>query len=132
MGRHKGHTDKTLKMRQAAHLLKLKGLTYAEIGKMLKVSRQRAQQLVRPPEEIYKLVQAIAESKCQRCNIPIRSGHVHHKSYNDGSYSDLDELVYLCVSCHAACHTHVHPDAAKSLTRFWNNWNGKDIPTIKL
>jgi len=83
--------------------LRLRGMTYAEIGKALGVSRQRAQQLVRPPRPIYEAVKARAGGKCELCGLEISNGHVHHKErVND--YNGLDNLQYLCVVCHKGEH----------------------------
>jgi hypothetical protein len=85
--------------------MKLKGMTYAEIGKALGVSRQRAQQMVRPPKAIYDAVQDRAKGRCEHCGIELQRGHVHHKEGDDVGYNDLRNLEYLCISCHRAVHS---------------------------
>jgi DNA-directed RNA polymerase subunit RPC12/RpoP len=90
---------------------KLQGLTYQEIGDLLSISRQRAQQLVRPPRAIYDLVRKKANYKCQECQVEIKAGHVHHEDRDD--YNDIANLVYLCVSCHK--NRHVWLDIDKEL-----------------
>ncbi len=83
----------------------MRGLTYSEIGSSLGLSRQRVQQLVRPPAAIYRFVHARAHGRCETCHVHTRSGHVHHKSLNDtDNYNDVDNLAYLCVSCHRIAH----------------------------
>lgn len=91
--------------RNKAMELRLKGLSYTEIGKNLSVSRQRAQQLTRPSAEVYRQVRERVDSKCELCGVTLRSGHVHHKRV-EGSldYNDLDNLMYLCISCHRIVH----------------------------
>ncbi len=101
MGRHKA-TQPSEAMNQALRL-RLKGLSYAEIGKAMGISRQRAQQLIRPSADIYNFVRRRAESRCQDCGIELVSGHVHHLNQVD-NYNDPDNLMYLCVSCHAIAH----------------------------
>ncbi len=90
--------------KQRAIELKLKGLTYAEIGKELGFSRQRAQQLVRPPQEIYSYVRSKAKFKCEGCAVRLESGHVHHVD-NTENYNDVDNLEYLCAACHSQKHS---------------------------
>jgi len=92
-----------LNSRTQAIELKIKGLTYEEIGKVLGVSRQRAQQLTRPSVEIFNFVKKRAGGKCESCGVRLNSGHVHHLD-NTEDYNDIDNLKYLCVSCHAAAH----------------------------
>ena len=78
---------------------KLKGWTYAQIGRKLGVSRQRAQQLVRPPKAVYDLVRKRAGGCCQECGVEVGSGQVHPEDFND-----VDGLKYLCVACHVKAH----------------------------
>lgn len=93
------------KMREKAMELRLKGLTYAEIGAALYVSRQRAQQLTRPEPGIYNMVRDRAESKCEDCGVELAGGHVHHKDQQADNYNDVSNLAYLCLGCHAQQHT---------------------------
>ena len=86
--------------------LRLKGLSYREIGEALGVSRQRAQQLTRPPRYVYEWVRHKAGRRCEACNVRLDSGHVHHKELGKvDDYNDMPNLVYLCASCHRAAHT---------------------------
>lgn len=90
-----------------AQELYLAGRSYREIGEALGVSRQYIQQLVRPPAIVYNLVKQLANGCCQRCGIAVRSGHVHHVSTTDRTlddFNDLDNLKYLCPSCHRIEH----------------------------
>jgi len=84
--------------------LKLLGYTYAQIGKELGVSRQYAQQLVRPPRAIYELVKARAAGRCEECHDTVQNGHVHHKGGNGEDFNDVPNLTYLCLSCHTTIH----------------------------
>lgn len=85
----------------------LKGLTYGEIGMELGVSRQRAQQMIRPTTAIYNLVRARANESCESCGVKLGNGHVHHKT-TDGKtpedFNDVSNLMYLCASCHGRKH----------------------------
>ena len=96
-------TDTGRQRYQLAIDLKLKGLSYNEIGLQMGISRQRAQQLIRPPRIIYNLVRARANSKCQNCHVELTAGHVHHKE-NKEDYNDVENLEYLCISCHKLVH----------------------------
>lgn len=77
---------------QEIRTLKASGKTYAEIGKLIGVSRQRVQQRLRvktePPE---------------RCHICGNSGklHAHHLDYLSGDH------IWLCISCHRTKHTNM-------------------------
>lgn len=90
-------------IRNRAHDLYLKGLTYAEIGKEMGVSRQRAQQLVKPPTPVMDFIRKRAGGACEQCKIALANGHVHHMS-NDAGFNDIDNLQYLCISCHQTKH----------------------------
>jgi hypothetical protein len=90
------------KHRQALEL-RLKGLTYAEIGSLLGVSRQRAQQLVKPPQHIYDEIRALAKSRCADCGVLINNGQLHHTKSDPTvleGFNDPANLVYLCIACH--------------------------------
>lgn len=92
------------KISQAVALeMRLKGLTYAEIGKSLGCTRQRVQQLIRPPMATYNFIKRRANNKCEQCGIELSSGHVHHVSCVE-NYNDIENLQYLCVSCHRKAH----------------------------
>ena len=85
----------------------LAGCTYAEMGEKLGVSRQRAQQLVRPPKAVYELVRDRAKGKCQKCHVKLANGHVHHKErvgMTADNFNEIDNLMYLCVACHQIEH----------------------------
>lgn len=101
------YSPRATAQRERALELRLKGLTYAEIGKALVLSRQRAQQLTCPPPAIQSAVASRANWQCESCGVPIRQGHVHHKEakgMTPDSYQDLANLQYLCPSCHREAH----------------------------
>lgn len=103
-----------------AQELFLAGRSYREIGEALGVSRQYAQQLVRPPAIVYNLVKRLAAGCCQRCGIAVRSGHVHHVGTTNrtlDNFNDLDNLKYLCPSCHRAEHGAPRDLAPEGFTR---------------
>jgi hypothetical protein len=88
--------------REEAIELKMKGLSYAEIAKRFGVSRQRVQQMIRPPREVYNEVRNRAKGMCQLCFVELKSGHVHHMGTED--WDDWRNLRYLCATCHTALH----------------------------
>lgn len=80
--------------RDEARQLKASGKTYAEVGSIMGVSRQRAQQLVSPALlELRNLRQAAGE-KCANCGATDCKLDLHHDDYN-GAPTRL-----LCASCH--------------------------------
>lgn len=86
--------------------LRLQGLSYTAIGVQVGLSRQRIQQLLRPPTAIYNLIKQQARGHCAVCDIQVRSGHVHHQdSTNGDTYNVLENLIYLCPSCHKQAHS---------------------------
>ena len=86
--------------------LKVSGLTYAAIGQVLGVSRQRAQQLIRPPYEIYRVVRRRAGAKCEDCGTETMNGHMHHMELIEvAAFNDIANLSYLCIGCHRKHHS---------------------------
>lgn len=92
--------------RKTAIELRLKGLTYAQIGEQLGVSRQRVQQMTRPPHAIQLLIRKRANCRCEKCGVELNTGngHVHHVGGEDYDFNDLENLQYLCISCHLKAH----------------------------
>lgn len=85
--------------------LKLKGLTYQAIADRYGVSRQYIQQLISPPASVKKWLIKKSGGKCQSCGLDIgRHGHAHHKGNGEDSYNKIEELEYLCISCHLSKH----------------------------
>lgn len=79
--------------REAARLLKRAGKTYAEVGEVMGISRQRAQQLVSPTsQERSELFADI--TVCEDCGKESETLDAHHDNY-DSAPSRL-----LCKSCH--------------------------------
>jgi hypothetical protein len=79
------------------------GRTYAEIGRAFGISRQRVQQIVRPPIQVLDALKRRSGNKCERCRICLRVGdaHVHHIDREvTGGFKDLKRVRLLCRSCH--------------------------------
>lgn len=96
-----------LQVRERALSLRLDGLTYAAIGEELGLTRQRIQQLLEPPKEVREIILARSNSRCQNCGVFVAHGHIHHKSakgIDSDKWNDLDNLVYLCLTCHRRSH----------------------------
>lgn len=74
--------------------LKQEGFTYADIGRHLGISRQRAQQLVSPPKSERSRAIERAEGRCQACGERASKLDFHHSDYKRGA----DAI--LCPSCH--------------------------------
>jgi hypothetical protein len=91
--------------RREAHDLRLAGLTFADIGARMNISRQRVHQLITAPQALRVAVASRADYRCQECGLHLgRSGHVHHKDIHATVYNSSENLVYLCVSCHVKWH----------------------------
>ena len=99
-------TDKNAARAETALLLRLRGLTYAEIGTQLGVSRQRAQQLIRPPREIYEIIKKRANGRCEECATEIANSQLHHRQADRelSAFNEIENLQYLCRSCHTTKH----------------------------
>jgi predicted nucleic-acid-binding Zn-ribbon protein len=92
--------------------LRVKGLTYAEIGQALGISRQRAQQLVEPNRDVYAFVRTKANWRCETCGVAIINGQLHHIQATGNTlenFNDIDNLRYLCVACHMRAHARPRP-----------------------
>ena len=86
--------------------LRLDGLTYAQIGEIAGVSRQRVQQQLSPPAAIRNFIHKKYGGRCAECGIVSGSGHIHHKTTEThvDDYNDVDNLELLCVTCHRLKH----------------------------
>ncbi len=81
-----GGAKRSASMIRKIKILKSSGLTYSEIGKLLNISRQRAQQYIREPRTIMF---------CEKCGTDKGPLHSHHIEYDP----PLTET--LCLSCHS-------------------------------
>src|ERR1039458_1521969 len=87
--------------------LRLQGMTYAQIGKTLKVSRQRAGQLAQASKETRDEVRERANGICELCKTRVKRGHVHHlksSGITPKEFNNLSNLQFLCISCHIKIH----------------------------
>ena len=103
MGRYRDKEKRIIALK-----LRLDGFTYAAIGKKMELSRQRIQQLLRPPADTYNAMSRRAANHCEACGVLVRQGHAHHRQ-NRGllmadDFNDLKNLSYLCLSCHRSAH----------------------------
>jgi len=96
----------SMEKKQRALKLRLTGLSYGAIAEKLDVSRQRVQQMLRPPTAVYNWVKKNAQGLCELCGIVDPHGHIHHKLTKtlEEFYHDMENLQYLCPSCHRRCH----------------------------
>ena len=83
------------------------GCTYQQIGDMLGFSRQRAQQLVRPPRSLRLAVAQAAGHCCEDCGTPepCLHGHIHHRDDRAADFNAMTNLAYLCIACHRRRHS---------------------------
>ena len=96
-----------IKQKRQGELLRMRldGLSYGQIAKVVGLSRQRVQQLLQPPADVKKLVRERAKDRCEDCGIWLgESGHVHHDGGSIEDYGETDKLRYLCISCHRQAH----------------------------
>ena len=92
-----------MSLRDRAIRLKASGLTYAEVGRVLRISTASASALIKPPEITRRAIVARAGGKCERCEKVLTNGHLHHKEYR-WDYNSHDNIEYLCASCHTKHH----------------------------
>lgn len=74
--------------------------TYSDIAKIMGVSRQRVQQLFVPPKQVMIEVSNRAKGLCEGCGQFDQFGHYHHKKYDYDVLNEVDNIEYLCCSCH--------------------------------
>ena len=92
----------------------MQGMTYHQIANLLGISPQRVQQLTRPNKQVFELLLKRAGNKCEQCGIHLYNrGHVHHKLLPSIPLNRLDNLMYLCISCHLSIHHPPKPKVAK-------------------
>lgn len=92
-----------MERRNAILRLYASGLTYQKIADQMGLTRQRIQQIVRPPIQVIVLLRKRANDCCERCGVQLTkySGHVHHVRKDvTGTITDLNLLRYLCRGCH--------------------------------
>lgn len=92
-----------MNQRERAIDLKSQEMTYAQIGRFMGITRQYAQQLCKPPKQVYILLSRRSGGRCEKCGKPLNSGHVHHIKYTHDRWN-LDDLLYLCQICHRREH----------------------------
>ena|SRR5947209_11520411 len=93
-----------LERKEAIFSMFAQGHTYAEIGAKFGISRQRIQQITKPPIQVLNMLRKRAGNKCEKCRISLRRGdaHVHHiDNHITGRYDDLKRVQLLCRSCHS-------------------------------
>ncbi len=86
--------QKSVKIREQARAMKQDGKSYAEIGRALGISRQRAQQLLSLPHASRQEFAEQKGNRCELCGRPAKKLDAHHNTYA----GDPDQL--LCTSCH--------------------------------
>jgi hypothetical protein len=126
-----------MKSRERALEMRLEGRTYLEIGRELRVSRQRAQQILEPPAVIRAAVVDRDGGLCRGCGLIVgKSGHIHHRGSTGlapETYQDLANLILLCISCHRGEHLtpRVHSPKVKAPTHRIATLNDHLCPTCR-
>ncbi|KKN19143.1 hypothetical protein LCGC14_0948660 [marine sediment metagenome] len=86
------------------------GHSFASIGRLFGISRQRVEQIYRPKQRRARqaIRHRIPPTRCQRCarKAPL---HGHHPNYDNARH-----VEWLCVPCHNT----VHPHAGHSRRKF--------------
>lgn len=92
--------DKANTRRQQAIELKVAGYTYAEIGAIMGVSRQRVEQIISPTKEVLLKVRRRTNGLCALCGNELTT--IHHKSsvQTAADFDSPENMVLLCKSCH--------------------------------
>jgi hypothetical protein len=87
--------------RKRAIDLKRQDMSYQAVALEMGISRQRVQQLTRPPKPIKEAILLRAKGKCEECGAEIgRRGEFHHKNEHDYDWNDISNIDYLCKTCH--------------------------------
>ena len=102
----KWQSNTNFEARAMAEEYRRTGLTYADIGICMGISRQRVQTLVAPRPWTKKQLYERANGNCELCGRVVgKSGHIHHKWNNpDTDYNSLGNIQLLCLSCHMKQH----------------------------
>lgn len=92
--RYAGPQKRDNERKNQARSMKQDGMSYADIGRALGISRQRAQQLLSLPHTSRKEFALQKGNRCELCGHPAKKLDAHHNTYA----GDPDQL--LCTSCH--------------------------------
>lgn len=112
---NKPMSEERREVRDEAIRMKVAGCTYAQIAGELGLTRQRIQQIVRPPSHVCLTVKRRANGCCEKCSTPTTVGHIHHKAPSE-SYNAPSNLAYLCLSCHRQEHPKVRQPSENTPT----------------
>jgi len=86
----------------------LDGATYAAIAQSEGISRQRIQEILRPPVGVRMAISGRYDGRCADCGIAVtgRQAHIHHRTLTESAeaWNDIDNLMLLCQSCHRRRH----------------------------
>jgi len=111
--------------RQVARELKQAGLTYAQIGEQLGISRQRAQQLVSPTERVLKNMRDGVGNRCQNCGKKCKKLDAHHEDYS------ASPTRILCSACHKTADKAIGSFATpKRFQDFWLDQTKQAYPHL--
>lgn len=80
--------------------MKAKGLSYADIAQRFGLSRQRIQQIFSPKSKTMFAIADRAKALCEECGVFDQFGHYHHKVYEFDILNSVENILYLCNSCH--------------------------------
>lgn len=97
----------TKKRRRIALELRINGWTYRRIAGSLGIAPSSAMRLCQPPKSVSYMVHSRAQGKCESCGQSAQEGNVHHiriRVEEMEDYNKIENLVYLCASCHNKVH----------------------------
>jgi len=87
----------TMNNREQVIKLFRQGMSYAEVGRRVGLSRQRVMQIVKPPTSIYEHMKRKARGICANCEVIAPSGRI--SGYREGTL-EVSKYKYLCASCY--------------------------------
>lgn len=105
---------RTIKNREKAVRLKLKGFTYTQIATTLSLSKARILALVHPPKNEADEVFARSRRLCEVCESTTPRGQLHHittEGKTIETFNLADNLQYTCARCHMKHHIEVLREA---------------------
>lgn len=97
--------------------LRLTGLTYRAVAERLSMKPEQVCQLLRAPLAVRRLLYVRSGRRCEHCKAAVFfTSQIHHRQVVGRTlenYHALDNLQYLCASCHTQTHAGTLPRKKK-------------------